>query len=218
MKLSKKSLIALLGIWVLLISWAGTYAAFAIWHFHHNHRITHEFWTWEHAKLLSGSFEKLVTPMDDTTDLGKDIPWYHHEQKYRNLPKEALENTQQELAENLKHPNKKRWDSKELEAHKKWKVHGFLWHFIDSENLSDEELASLEKLQENKKEAMDTLVKKMASATEEEKAAIEEEIQAVNTKFLSSIRSFVQEDLLDEFDSFTTELPKWNDKAAKIRE
>ena len=91
---------------------------------------------------------------------------------------------------------------------------GFLWNFLDDSNLTDDQKLEIQLLQANKQKKMWELLKEMTSTTGDT-ATIENEMKEVNNKFLESLKAYISEDKVTEYDEFLNELPEWNMKAEK---
>jgi hypothetical protein len=53
------------------------------------------------------------------------------------------------------------------------------------------------------------------TSTTGDTATIENEMKEVNNKFLESLKAYIPEDKVTEYDEFLNELPEWNMKAEK---
>lgn len=191
MKISRKIFVAVVWFtWVWLMSlWA--YAA--VWHqvrIHHpHHNEATDFWSGKNVKFLPFSFEKTTTQVDlnevDKTALKSEKRWKKGHEE---------------------------WSWENLEFHG-WAL-GFLWNFLDDSNLTDDQKLEIQLLQANKQKKMWELLKEMTSTTGDT-ATIENEMKEVNNKFLESLKAYISEDKVTEYDEFLNELPEWNMKAEK---
>lgn len=97
----------------------------------------------------------------------------------------------------MKHPEKD-WLGSGNQAQKEWKGGRFWFAFIDEENLTDEQKAEIEKLQEERDEA----------------------IKKINDEFFDKLEKFISEEKLEDYESFVENhenmkwmpLGKWNHK------
>ena len=63
-----------------------------------------------------------------------------------------------------------------------------------------------------KQKAMQELVQKIASLTKSEMSSLEQEIEQVNTAFLTALKKYVSEDRLQEYLEFLWEIQQRNSK------
>lgn len=191
MTITKKLVIAV--IWFTWVSLMSVWAYAAAWHHmkihhpHHNEAI--DFWSGKNVKFLPFSFEKITTQVD-----------------LNEIDKTALK------AEKRWKKNHEEWSWENLKFHG-WAL-GFLWNFLDDSNLTDDQKLEIQLLQANKQKKMGELLKQMTSATGD-KTEIETEMKEVNNKFLESLKAYIPEDKITEYDEFMSELPEWNMKAEK---
>ncbi|MBR6907483.1 hypothetical protein IKN40_03105 [bacterium] len=89
-----------------------------------------------------------------------------------------------------------------------------MWNFLDDSNLTDNQKLEIQVLQANKQKKMGELLKELTSTTGDT-TTIENEMKEVNNKFLESLKAYIPEDKVAEYDEFLNELPKWNMKAEK---
>lgn len=156
---------------------------------HPHHNEVAGFWSGENIKFLPFNFEKITTQVDLNEIDKTALKW---EKRWKKGHRE--------------------WTWEKLEFHG-WAL-GFLWNFLDDSNLTDNQKLEIQVLQANKQKKMGELLKELTSTTGDT-TTIENEMKEVNNKFLESLKAYIPEDKVAEYDEFLNELPKWNMKAEK---
>ena len=90
--------------------------------------------------------------------------------------------------------------------------YGFLWSLLDQNGLTSEQKYEIRILEMKKQKAMQELVQKIASLTKSEMSSLEQEIEQVNTAFLTALKKYVSEDRLQEYLEFLWEIQQRNSK------
>jgi len=73
---------------------------------------------------------------------------------------------------------------------------------LDQNGLTSEQKYEIRILEMKKQKAMQELVQKIASLTKSEMASLEQEIEQVNTEFLTALKKYISEDKLQEYLEF----------------
>ena len=90
--------------------------------------------------------------------------------------------------------------------------YGFLWSLLDQNGLTSEQKYEIRILEMKKQKAMQELVQKIASLSTSEMATLEQEIEQVNTEFLTALKKYISEDKLQEYLEFLWEIQQRNSK------
>jgi len=73
---------------------------------------------------------------------------------------------------------------------------------LDQNGLTSEQKYEIRVLEMKKQKAMQELVQKIASLSKSEMASLEQEIEQVNTEFLTALKTYISEDKLQEYLEF----------------
>ena len=90
--------------------------------------------------------------------------------------------------------------------------YGFLWSLLDQNGLTSGQTYEIRVLEMKKQKAMQELVQKIASLSTSEMATLEQEIEQVNTEFLTALKKYIAEDKLQEYLEFLWEIQQRNSK------
>ncbi|MBF0932322.1 MAG: hypothetical protein HXJ92_02875 [candidate division SR1 bacterium] len=90
--------------------------------------------------------------------------------------------------------------------------YGFLWSLLDQNGLTSEQKYEIRVLEMKKQKAMQELVQKIASLSTSEMTTLEQEIEQVNTEFLTALKKYISEDKLQEYLEFLGEIQQRNSK------
>lgn len=90
--------------------------------------------------------------------------------------------------------------------------YGFLRSLLDQNGLTSQQEYEIRILEMKKQKAMQELVQKIASLTKSEMSSLEQEIEQVNTAFLTALKKYVSEDRLQEYLEFLWEIQQRNSK------
>ena len=90
--------------------------------------------------------------------------------------------------------------------------YGFLRSLLDQNRLTSQQKYKIRVLEMKKQKAMQELVQKIASLTKSEMSSLEQEIEQVNTAFLTALKKYVSEDRLQEYLEFLWEIQQRNSK------
>ena len=90
--------------------------------------------------------------------------------------------------------------------------YGFLWSLLDQNGLTSEQKYEIRILEMKKQKAMQELVQKIASLSKSEMSSLEQEIEQVNTEFLTALKKYISEDKLQEYLEFLWEIQQRNSK------
>ena len=108
-------------------------------------------------------------------------------------------------------PFNKKWSKP-----KSWNSLGFLWTFLDENQLSDAQKSEIQLLQQQKSAQMDKLLEQMRSPSNlAQKEEIEAQLQKVNQDFLTGLKKYISSDKVAEYEKFIAEIQFWNKKAEK---
>ena len=88
--------------------------------------------------------------------------------------------------------------------------YGFLWSLLDKNGLTSEQKYEIRILEIAKQKAMQELVQKIASLSTSEMSSLEQEIEQVNTEFLTALKKYISEDKLQEYLEFLWEIQQRN--------
>ena len=88
--------------------------------------------------------------------------------------------------------------------------YGFLWSLLDQNGLTSQQKYEIRILEIKKRKAMQELVQKIASLSKSE--TLEQEIEQVNTEFLTALKKYISEDKLQEYLEFLWEIQQRNSK------
>jgi hypothetical protein len=73
---------------------------------------------------------------------------------------------------------------------------------LDQNGLTSEQKYEIRILEMKKQKAMQELVQKIASLSKSEMSSLEQEIEQVNTEFLTALKKYISEDKLQEYLEF----------------
>ena len=73
---------------------------------------------------------------------------------------------------------------------------------MDQNGLTSEQKYEIRVLEMKKRKAMQELVQKIASLSKSEMTTLEQEIEQVNTEFLTALKKYISEDKLQEYLEF----------------
>ena len=90
--------------------------------------------------------------------------------------------------------------------------YGFLRSLLDQNWLTSEQKYEIRILEMKKQKAMQQLVQRMASLWKSEMVTLEQEIEQVNTEFLTALKKYISEDKLQEYLEFLWEIQQRNSK------
>ena len=90
--------------------------------------------------------------------------------------------------------------------------YGFLWSLLDQNGLTSQQKYEIRILEMKKQKAMQELVQKIASLSKSEMTTLEQEIEQVNTEFLTALKKYISEDKLQEYLDFLWEIQQRNSK------
>ena len=90
--------------------------------------------------------------------------------------------------------------------------YGFLRSLLDQNWLTSEQKYEIRILEMKKQKAMQQLVQRMASLRKSEMVTLEQEIEQVNTEFLTALKKYISEDKLQEYLEFLWEIQQRNSK------
>ena len=90
--------------------------------------------------------------------------------------------------------------------------YGFLWSLLDQNGLTSQQKYEIRILEMKKQKVMQELVQKIASLSTSEMSTLEQEIEQVNTEFLTALKKYIAEDKLQEYLEFLWEIQQRNSK------
>jgi len=73
---------------------------------------------------------------------------------------------------------------------------------LDQNGLTSQQTYEIRVLETKKQKAMQELVQKIASLSTSEMSSLEQEIEQVNTEFLTALKKYISEDKLQEYVEF----------------
>jgi hypothetical protein len=73
---------------------------------------------------------------------------------------------------------------------------------LDQNGLTSQQTYEIRVLETKKQKAMQELVQKIASLSISEMSSLEQEIEQVNTEFLTALKKYISEDKLQEYVEF----------------
>lgn len=217
-------LLVIVGIWWVILTWVGAYAATTSEVSNIKRpQMMREFWTWEkwdfknpHGQLPSflvdlsdsdkKSVESLLTEYRDWEKLFFQWLDSAKTEEEKTSEEEKWEtkksNLKEELLKLLWEENKEEVDKIFTKNHKdelwKQKRQWIIGLFITEENLSDNDKEELKKIEEKKQEDIQSI-----------QDNYRESLEKVNDEYFDSIKKYIDDDKLDEFNEFLETADKY---------